>query len=138
MQLINEVQHKHLYKRVLVYLDNILIYTETKAEHVKLVREVLKKLKAAKLYGKLSKCKFHLSKIDYLGYHILHKGVEMDPQKVQEVLDWAPSHTRKQLQSVLGFANFYRQFILFLPRLCSPSLTFYGEKEETSPSLVSL
>lgn len=90
MQLINEVLHKYLYKGVRVYLDDILIYTEAMPEHVKLVRAVLKKLKAAKLYAKLSKCEFHQSKIDYLGYRILHDGIEMDPQKVQTVLDWAP------------------------------------------------
>lgn len=68
IQLINEVLHEHLYKGVLVYLDDILIYTETKTVHVKLVRVVLNKLHAAKLYVKLSKCEFHKEKIDYLGY----------------------------------------------------------------------
>lgn len=67
--------HKHLYKGVLVYLDDILIYTETKAEHMKLVRAVLQK-RAAKLYAKLSKCKSHQSKIDYLGFWISHEGIE--------------------------------------------------------------
>lgn len=63
MQLINEV-HEHLNKGVLVYLENILIFTEILEEHVKLVHQVLKKLLAAKLYVKLSKCEFYKSKLD--------------------------------------------------------------------------
>ncbi|XP_026558606.1 SPOC domain-containing protein 1 [Pseudonaja textilis] len=88
MQLINEVLHEHLYKGVLVYFDDILIYTETKAEHIKLVWEVLKKLRAAKLFAKLSKCKFHQTKINYLEYRIYHQGVEMDSENVRLVLEW--------------------------------------------------
>lgn len=56
---------------------------------------VLQKLQAAKLYAKLSKCEFHQSKIDYLGYCISHERIEMDPEKVRTVLDWAPPCTRK-------------------------------------------
>lgn len=82
MQLINEVLHEHLYKEVLVYMNDILIYTETMEEHVRLVRVVLEKLQAAQLYAKLSKCEFHKTKLDYVGYHIYHKRVEMEPEKV--------------------------------------------------------
>lgn len=66
MQLINEALQEELYKGVLVYLDDILIYTETMTEHVKLVLTVLKKLCTAQLYAKHSKCEFHKDKIDYL------------------------------------------------------------------------
>lgn len=82
MQLINKVLHDHLYKGLLVYFDDTLIYTKMKAEHVKLFRAFLKKLHAAKFYAKLSKCEFHQDKIDYLGYQISHEGIEMDPEKV--------------------------------------------------------
>lgn len=82
MQVINEVLHEHLYKGILVYLDDILIYTETMQEHVKLVLAVLGKLCVVQLYAKLSKCKFHKTKLDYLGYQISHEGVEMDLEKV--------------------------------------------------------
>lgn len=107
MQLINEVLHEHLYKGLLVNLADILIYTETMVEHVNLVRAVLKKLRAAQLYAKLSKCEFHQSKIDYLGYCISHEGIEVNPEKVNAMLEWTPPCTRKQLQSFLGFTNFY-------------------------------
>lgn len=68
MQLINKVLHEHLYKGLLMYLYDILIYTKTRSEHVKLGRAVLKKLRAAELYAMLSKCEFHQDKIEYLGH----------------------------------------------------------------------
>lgn len=97
MQLINEVLHEHLYRGVLVYLEDILIYTQTMEDQTHLVCQVLEKLLAATLFVKLSKCKFHKITIDYLGYQISTRGVEMDPCKVQAVLDWQASWTRKQL-----------------------------------------
>ncbi|XP_039197259.1 malonyl-CoA-acyl carrier protein transacylase, mitochondrial isoform X1 [Crotalus tigris] len=87
MQLINQVLHKYLYRGVLVYLDDILIYTTTLEEHVHLVRQVLRKLLDACLFVKLSKCEFHRARLDYLGYRISGDGVEMDPHKVRAVLE---------------------------------------------------
>ncbi|KAK9395445.1 retrotransposon-derived protein PEG10 [Crotalus adamanteus] len=120
MQLINEVLHDHLYKGVLVYLDDILIYSTNMNDHIKLVREVLKKLLNAKLYVKLSKCEFHRTQLDYLGYRISNEGIEMDPAKVKTIIEWQPPRTRKQLQSFLGFANFYRQFIPSFAEIALP------------------
>lgn len=80
--------HKYLYKGVLVYLEDILIFTETMEEHVKLVYQVFKKLLAANLYAKLSKCKFHQTWLDYLGYRVLSERVGMDPEKVKAILEW--------------------------------------------------
>lgn len=108
MQLINRVFHEHLYNRVLVYLDDILIYTKTMQEHVTLVRQVLKKLLATHLYVKLSKCEFHKTQLDYLGFCISPNGVEMNPTKGKVLLDWQAPKTQKQLQVFLGFTNFYR------------------------------
>ncbi|XP_032085338.1 solute carrier family 2, facilitated glucose transporter member 11-like [Thamnophis elegans] len=80
-------------------------------KHMKLIRQVLEKLLAAKLYRKLSKCEFHKISLDCLGYHISSEGIEMYSRKVKAVLDWKSRSARNQLQSFLGFANFYRQFI---------------------------
>ena len=90
---------------VITYLDDILVYTKDKKEHVRLVREVLQRLKDNCLFAKLPKCEFHKEEIDFLGYRISSQGVKMDPGKVQAVVDWAPPRTRKQLQSFLGFAG---------------------------------
>uniref|UniRef100_A0A2D4LZD5 ribonuclease H n=1 Tax=Micrurus spixii TaxID=129469 RepID=A0A2D4LZD5_9SAUR len=88
MQLINSILHGHLYCGVLVYLDDILIYTNNLEDHVHLARSVLRKLLEAKLYVKLSKCEFHKTRLDYLGYRIPGLGLEMDPEKVKSVLQW--------------------------------------------------
>lgn len=133
MQLINEVLHEHLFKSILIYLDGILMYTETMYEHMKLVKAVLEKLLAAQFYMKLSKCEFHKTKFNYLGYCISHKGVEMDQGKVQAVLEWEAPHTRKQLQSFLGFANFYRHFIPAFAQISLPIRNLLKTKEERKP-----
>ncbi|XP_070800866.1 uncharacterized protein [Pituophis catenifer annectens] len=99
-------------------------------EHVKLVRVVLKRLQATELYAKLSKCEFHQVKIDYLGYRISNEGVEMDPEKVKAVLKWAPPSTRKQLQSFLGFTNFYPQFIPSFAKISLPITNLLKTKGE--------
>lgn len=73
---------------VLVYLDDIFIYIKTMEKQIKLVTTVLEKLCVAQLYAKLSKCEFHKTKLDYLGYRISHDGMEMYPERVRIVLDW--------------------------------------------------
>lgn len=78
MQLINEFLHKHLYKGVLVYLNDTLIYIETSEEHMKLVRGVLRKRQEAQLYTNLSKCEFHKICLDYLGFWISNEILEID------------------------------------------------------------
>lgn len=98
-----------------------------------MVQEVLNKLRSAELYAKLSKCEFHQEKIDYLGYRISHKGIEMDPQKVQAVIDWAPPRTRKQLQSFLGFAIFFHQFIPAFAQIAFPITNLLKTKGEDKP-----
>lgn len=89
-------------------------------EHVQLVRGVPEKLLAAKLYIKVSKCEFHHTELDYLGHRISSKGIAMDPAKVETVLGWKAPEARKQLQSFLGFANFYRQFISGFTEIALP------------------
>ncbi|XP_048368148.1 uncharacterized mitochondrial protein AtMg00860-like [Sphaerodactylus townsendi] len=81
------------------------------ALHTALVRTVLRRLIDHELYVKLPKCEFHRDQVDFLGSRISGRGVEMDPGKVQAVIDWPAPRTRRHLQSFLGFANFYRDFI---------------------------
>jgi hypothetical protein len=96
---------------VVVYLDDILIFTETVEEHREVTRRVLKLLQDHKLFLKPAKCEFEKTKVEYLGVIISHNSVEMDPVKVAGVTDWPAPTNKKEVQSFLGFTNFYRRFI---------------------------
>lgn len=96
---------------VLVYLDDILIFTETLDEHRKAVRRVLEVLNKHKLYLKPEKCEFEKEKIEYLGLVVSHGKIEMDPVKVQGVSHWPTPKNVHDVFVFLGFTNFYRRFI---------------------------
>ena len=96
---------------VVVYLDDILIYSQNEVDHERHVREVLLRLQQHKLYCKLSKCDFFTTSIPYLGHIITPNGVSMDPSKVKCVQDWPVPTSVVEIQSFLGLANYYRAFI---------------------------
>jgi len=96
---------------VIVYLDDILIYSENLKEHEKQVKEVLRQLKTNGLYVSLSKCAFHQEQVEFLGFILSPKGLQMDLEKVRAIREWPPPRRLKDVQSFLGFANFYRRFI---------------------------
>ena len=108
---VNEVLCEYLGKCVNVYIDDILVYSSDLGEHVKHVRQVLKKLLENRLYVKLEKCEFHKTEVQFLGYRVSSHGVQMDEGKIKAVVDWPEPQTVKELQRFLGFANFYRRFI---------------------------
>src|ERR1700733_11834265 len=96
---------------VIVYLDDILVYSDDPEDHRKHVREVLRRLRENNLYAGTKKCTFHTDTIEYLGYILSPTGLPMDPAKVQTIQDWPEPRKVKDVQSFLGFANFYRRFI---------------------------
>ncbi len=118
--LINDVLRDMLGRFVFVYLDDILIFSQSQAEHVQHVRQVLHRLLENRLFVKAEKCEFHASTVTFLGHIIARGQVRMDPEKVRAVLDWPRPDTRKQLQRFLGFANFYRRFIRNYSRTAAP------------------
>ena len=94
--------------KVIVYLDNILIFTKDLKEHREIVKQVLDRLRKHHLYLKIEKCTFEAEQVEYLGV-IIGKGmVKMDPTKIKAVKTWPIPKTKKQLQAFLGFCNFYR------------------------------
>ena len=97
--------------RVCVYLDDILIYTETQEEHRRTLREVLQRLRTHQLYLRPEKCEFEQTRIEYLGLIISFGHTEMDPVKITGVAEWPVPTCKKEVQAFLGFANFYRRFI---------------------------
>ena len=105
---------------VCVYLDDILIFTETMEEHDWVTCLVLKRLRQHKLYLRHDKCEFAKTQIEYLGLIILHGQAEMDPVKIAGVAEWPTLDSKKEVQSFLGFTNFYCRFIEGFSHLARP------------------
>ncbi|MGL4357092.1 MAG: reverse transcriptase/ribonuclease H family protein, partial [Cetobacterium sp.] len=116
----NEIFREYLNKFVIVYIDDILIYSHHQEEHITHVKLVLQKLREHQLYLKLEKCEFHTPSVQFLGYIIDPDGVKMDQGKVEAITHWTQPKTIKELQRFLGFANFYRRFINNYSMLSSP------------------
>jgi hypothetical protein len=108
MYLINSVFMPELDKFVVVFIDDILVYSKNEDEHTEHRHIVLQRLRDHRLYAKLSKCDFWLREIKFLGHTISQDGISVDPEKVQEVMDWKPPTTVRQIQSFLGLAGYYR------------------------------
>ncbi|KAL0152686.1 hypothetical protein M9458_052409 [Cirrhinus mrigala] len=107
----NEIFRDMLHQYVVVYIDDILIYSNDLQSHIFHVTQVLQRLRQYHLYLKGEKCEFHQTRVQFLGYYISPEGIEMDPKKITAVQDWPIPTTVKELQRFLGFANFYRRFI---------------------------
>lgn len=106
--------------KVIVYLDDILIFTNDLDEHKRIVKEVLRLLRESRLTCKFEKCEFHVQETEYLGHIITPGEVRMDPAKVDGVTTWPTPTCKKDVQSFLGFANFYRCFIKDFAKLATP------------------
>ena len=108
---VNEIFSDMLDVCVIVYLDDILIYSDNMDLHQEHVCEVLRRLRKHKLYANPDKCEFHSTTVEYLGYILSPEGLSMAEDKVKAILDWPVPRKIKDIQSFLGFANFYRCFI---------------------------
>ncbi|KAI2665770.1 Transposon Tf2-9 polyprotein [Labeo rohita] len=127
---VNDVFRDMLNRWVIVYIDDILIFSNFYSEHIQHVRAVLQRLIQHKLYAKEEKCQFHQESIAFLGYVISPEGVAMDDTKVKAVRDWPRPKTLKELQRFLGFSNFYRRFIRSFSTVAAP-LTSMVKKGDT-------
>ncbi|MBW0594173.1 hypothetical protein O181_133888 [Austropuccinia psidii MF-1] len=130
--LVNNIFQDLLDVYVVAYLDDIMVFSKSEEEHVTHVSTVLSRLRANNLFAKVSKCLFHVSSVEYLGYVVSSEGLKMDQAKVQKILNWPPPRNLKALQSFLGFANFYRRFIKNYSKKIS-SLTSFLKKDSRFP-----
>ncbi|KAG0156270.1 hypothetical protein PDIDSM_3447 [Penicillium digitatum] len=102
------------------YLDDILIYSRTRAEHIEHVRKVLQRLREAGLFAKLSKCEFCVSETKFLGIIIGEDGIRMDPDKIETIVNWKTPTCLTDVQAFIGFGNFYRRFIRDFSKVIAP------------------
>jgi hypothetical protein len=120
MCLMNGVFREYLDKFVIVFLDDILIYSKTKEEHEKHLRMVLQVLREHQLYAKLSKCSFYQRKIHYLGHIISEEGIVVDPEKIEAIRGWPTPKNVTEVRSFMGLAGYYRIFIEGFSKIAHP------------------
>jgi hypothetical protein len=118
--LMNSVFMLELDKFVVVFIDDILIYSKNEENHARHLRIVLTRLREHQLYAKFSKCAFWLEEIQFLGHILSTKGIAVDPSKVKDILEWKPPTTVHQVRSFLGLAGYYRRFILDFSNIVKP------------------
>ncbi|GJT17244.1 putative reverse transcriptase domain-containing protein [Tanacetum coccineum] len=144
MDLMNRVCKPYLDKFVIVFIDDILIYSKDKREHEEHLKAILELLKKEKLYAKFSTCEFWIPKVQFLGHVIDSRGIHVDPAKIESIKDWASPKTPTEIRQFLGLAGYYRRFIegfskitKSMTKLTQKGIKFdWGEKEENSFQLI--
>ncbi|CAI7732175.1 unnamed protein product [Closterium sp. NIES-53] len=116
----NHILRPLLDECVVVYLDDILIYSKNMKEHVEHLRKVFKILRKNKFYVKLSKSDFALKKVQFLGHMVSAEGVHVDPRKIEAVKKWKLPENMKELQQFLGFTNYYNRFVPQYAKIAAP------------------
>ena len=120
MGLMHRVFHPYLDQFVVVFVDDILIYSETEEDHEDHLRVVLQTLRDHQLYFKFITCEFWLAEVRFLGHVVSASGVLVDPEKVEVVMSWERPNSVFEIRSFLGFAGYYRRFIVDFSQLTEP------------------
>ena len=120
MDLMNWVFQPYLDRFVIVFIDDILVYSGSLEEHSEHLRIVLQILRERQLYAKLSKCQFWLDRVTFLGHVISVEGVSVDPQKIEVVVNWKPPKNVSEVRSFLGLAGYYRKFVEGFSKIAAP------------------
>jgi hypothetical protein len=120
MYLMNKVFMEYLDKFVVVFIDDILIFSKDGEEHDEHLHLVMQKLRENQLYAKLNKCEFWLKEVSFLGHIIFEGGISVDPSKVNDVLSWKTPQNVLDIRSFLGLAGYYRRFIEGFSKISNP------------------
>eukprot|EP00253_Pinus_taeda_P028842 PITA_28842 len=111
MCLMNSIFHQYLDRFVLIFIDDILVYSRTVEEHQEHLRKVLQTLREHQLYAKFSKCDFFKEEIQYLGHVISKEGIVVDPEKIKAIMDWPVPKDVADIRSFMGLSGYYRRFV---------------------------
>ncbi|GJV56622.1 putative reverse transcriptase domain-containing protein [Tanacetum coccineum] len=134
MDLMNRVCKPYLDKFVIVFIDDILIYSRDEKEHEEHLKAILELLKKEQLYAKFSKCEFWIPKVQFLGHVIDSRGIHVDPAKIESIKDWASPKTPMEIRQFLGLAGYYRRFIEGFSKIAK-SMTKLTQKGIKSPEV---
>jgi hypothetical protein len=127
MEAMNEMLHEYLDGFVVVFLDDIVIYSQTKEEHERHLSLVIDSLRKNQFYVKMKKCAFWLSEVTFLGHVINQHGISIDPKNVVSMVNWQRAATMTEIRSFLGLAGYYRHFVQNFSSIAKP-LTRLTEK----------
>ncbi|GJU06561.1 putative reverse transcriptase domain-containing protein [Tanacetum coccineum] len=144
MDLMNRVCKPYLDKFVIVFIDDILIYSKNKQEHEEHLKIILELLKKEELYAKFSKCEFWIPKVQFLGHVIDSEGIHVDPAKIESIKDWASPKSPTEIRQFLGLAGYYRRFIEGFSKIAKPMTKLtqkkvkfeWGDKQEAAFQLL--
>ncbi|GJR99540.1 putative reverse transcriptase domain-containing protein [Tanacetum coccineum] len=145
MDLMNRVCKPYLDKFVIVFIDDILIYSKNKQEHEEHLKIILELLKKEELYAKFSKCEFWIPKVQFLGHVIDSEGIHVDPAKIESIKDWTSPKSPTEIRQFLGLAGYYRRFIEGFSKIAKPMTKLtqkkvkfeWGDKQEAAFQLLS-
>ncbi|GJR68967.1 putative reverse transcriptase domain-containing protein [Tanacetum coccineum] len=129
MDLMNRVCKPYLDKFVIVFIDDILIYSKNKQEHEEHLKLILELLKKEELYAKFSKCEFWIPKVQFLGHVIDSKGIHVDPAKIESIKDWASPKSPTEIRQFLGLAGYYQRFIEGFSKIAKPMTKLTKKKK---------
>ena len=132
MDLMNIVFKKYLDKFIIVFIDDILIYSKTQEEHAEHLKIALEILRNEKLYAKFSKCEFWLQEVQFLGHVVNKEGIKVDPANIEAVMNWERPKTPTEVRSFMGLAGYYQRFVQDFAKIATPltKLTRKNEKFE--------
>ena len=128
-RLMNKIFREELGISVLVYLDDILIFSQSIEEHWQHLRNALARLREAKLYGRIHKCSFLKDQVEYLGFDISAEGIKPSESKIRTILEWPTPETPRDVRSFLGLCSFYRRFVRGFSNIAAPLTELTKEKK---------
>jgi hypothetical protein len=130
MDLMNNVFMDYLDKFEVVFIDDILIYSQSEEEHVNHLKMVLQRLREHQLYAKLSKCEFWINEVLFLGHIINKEGLIVDPKKVADILNWKAPTDARGIKSFIGMVGYYQRFIEGFSKIAKPMTALLDNKVE--------